>query len=172
MKKEFLTKVFKNKKYITLLIITTTSIIFDQITKYLIVRFVNYREDIDIIKNFLTITYVHNKGAAFSLFSGLNAYFFLIVALIAILFIFYFFLKLEENQKHLYIGFSLILGGALGNIIDRIRLKYVIDFIDIHWYDLHWPAFNVADILITSGIIILIIDAFITSKKERKNKTN
>ena len=137
-------------------------VVFDQLSKYYISHeFVLY-ESLTLFPG-LNITYVHNLGAAFSflsdaggwqrwLFTGLSGG-------VSILLIFW--LKRHpESGLWLAIALALILGGALGNMIDRIYLGYVIDFIDVYYGKWHWPAFNIADSAISIGAVMLIIDSF------------
>ena len=137
-------------------------VILDQLTKYYISHQFNLFESLSIMPG-LNITYVHNTGAAFSFLSdagGWQRWFFIILSS-AISLVLVFWLKNHPSTGlWLAIALALILGGALGNLIDRLLLGYVIDFIDIFYKKWHWPAFNVADSAISIGVIMLIIDSF------------
>jgi signal peptidase II len=113
-----------------------------------------------IIHGFLNLTLIHNTGAAFGLMAGqvslARTFFFLAVSLLAIGVVLWMLFRLPEGQKMELIALSLILGGALGNVSDRIRLGEVVDFIDIYYRTYHWPAFNVADSAISIGVILLL----------------
>ena len=113
-----------------------------------------------LIHGLLNLTRVHNTGAAFGLMAGqpsmLRTLFFLGVSLVAMGVVLWMFFRLPQNQKVEHVALSLIFGGALGNVIDRVRLGEVIDFIDVYFRSYHWPAFNVADSAITTGVILLM----------------
>src|SRR5262245_57691951 len=118
-----------------------------------------------VVQSFWHMKYVENPGAAWGLFQGLPERvrngFFVVISLAAVAFIVHYFRKLEARQRWLQVGLALVLGGAVGNFIDRLARHYVIDFIDWHWLDrpnLHWPTFNVADACICVGVAILILD--------------
>lgn len=156
-------------KYILLIVIAATVLILDQFTKlYIVSRFTLY-ESVTILENFFNITYILNPGAAFGIFSERTADFripfFLTLSFLAVVGMVFFYKSVTERL--LRIAVSLILGGAVGNMIDRARLGEVIDFIDVHWYDSHWPAFNVADAAITIGVGLLILDMVIKEKTKK-----
>lgn len=131
-------------------------ILVDQFTKYMAVVF--YAELIHGIEifSFLNLVFVTNKGISFGLLSNLNISYFLGLISLAISMVLIFWLA-KSCKAYEKFTLSLILGGALGNGIDRIYQSYVIDFIDFHYKGFHWPAFNVADASITIGVIIFII---------------
>ena len=130
-------------------------IFFDQITKYLAVIFYNELQQGIEVFPFLNLVFVTNRGISFGLLSDLNISFFLGLVSIGISIILTFWL-IRSNLNFEKFIISLILGGALGNGIDRIYQSYVIDFIDIHYKNFHWPAFNIADSAITLGVVIYI----------------
>ncbi|MEZ4598245.1 MAG: signal peptidase II [Syntrophotaleaceae bacterium] len=134
-------------------------VLLDQITKIHIDRTFALYESLPVVPNFFAITYLRNKGAAFGILadSSVRVPFFIIVSLLAIAAIFWYFRQLQPGQTGQQVGLSLILGGAVGNLIDRIRLGEVIDFLDVHWYQYHWPAFNVADSAICVGVGLLLL---------------
>ena len=106
---------------------------------------------------FLHIVNVRNTGAAFGSFKGLGSGFFIVVSLVAILFV----ISLLRKRMYNFFGLSLVLGGAIGNLIDRIRYGKVVDFVDFTIGKFHWPAFNVADSALTVGIIIILVVSFL-----------
>jgi signal peptidase II len=119
-------------------------------------------QSIELIPYF-QLTYMRNQGAAFSFLSGAGGWqrwFFIGLAVIASVFICFWLKKLNRSQRWEAIAWSLVLGGALGNLIDRIIYGYVIDFLDVYIGDWHWPAFNVADSAITLGVAMLLLDSF------------
>lgn len=143
------------------LLIVSAVVIFDQIIKLTIERTVGLFQNIVVIENFFSITHIRNKGAAFGILStfnpGLVLPFFIILTLAALIAILYLYITMPEEKYFPLIALCLIFAGALGNFIDRLRLGEVVDFLDLHWYQYHWPAFNVADSSITIGVIIYIL---------------
>ena len=140
-------------------IITISIIIADQITKFYITKYFLLHESIPIIPNIFHITYVRNTGAAFGILAGNEAWrhiFFLTIGVITLCLLFFFFIK-HQNEKLVLLSTSFIAGGAIGNIIDRLRLGYVVDFLDFFIGKYHWPAFNIADSAITVGGCLLAL---------------
>jgi signal peptidase II len=117
-----------------------------------------------MISGFLHLTLVRNTGMAFGLLSGADIPFkaalVTILSVAAMGAVSYYALRSPQDEKLTRIGLTFILGGALGNIIDRIRLGYVVDFVDVFYRDTHWPAFNVADACICIGVGLLLVDSF------------
>lgn len=127
--------------------------------------------------SWLNMTLAHNTGAAFSFLAsagGWQRWFFTVLAIgVSIMLLFWLF-GLKRGQWLVAMALSLVLAGAIGNVIDRIRLGYVVDFIDVHYAGWHWPAFNVADSAITCGIILLLLDAVretLAARRDRKQET-
>lgn len=150
-----------------LIIFSIISIVFflDFVTKnYAITNLLlNHSEAINTYLNF---TLAFNYGAAFSFLSdagGWQRWFFVIFSIIVVFFISYILIKDKESE---YISYSLVLGGALGNLYDRIFLGYVIDFIEFHYNDFYWPIFNIADIAISMGVILLLYSMFLKDNKK------
>jgi signal peptidase II len=134
-------------------------ILLDQITKITITRLFTYGESLPVT-SFFNLTLVYNKGAAFSLLaaqSGWQRYFFTVLGIAAAVFITYL-LKRNAGQRLFCWALALILGGAIGNVIDRIAYGHVIDFLDFYVNGWHWPAFNVADSAICVGAALFVID--------------
>jgi signal peptidase II len=135
--------------------------VIDQITKYLIVQNFTSHKVVEVTA-FLNLVLVYNPGAAFSFLSdaaGWQRWFFIAIALVAAVWIVYL-LRKYPRQTLFCFALSLVLAGALGNVIDRILFGAVIDFLDFHAYGWHWPAFNVADAAITCGAVLLVWDGF------------
>lgn len=147
------------KKPLHVLIVVTAVIVLDQVTKYLVSTYISRFESVEIFP-FLHLLFVKNKGAAFGMFRTLGSNFFIGLSIGAIIVIIY----LLKKSTYSRFGLSLVLGGALGNLIDRIRFGKVIDFIDFSIGDFHWFAFNIADASLTIGISIIFLMALI--KKE------
>jgi len=149
-----------HKKYPLTIVVSLSVIILDQCTKYLIIKSFALHQSLDLIEHYLTIVHIRNKGIAFGLLAeqggGTRTIFLIITSLFAIAFIFYLLSSLKDRQTYATVTLALILGGAIGNLIDRIRWGEVVDFIYVHWYQYYWPAFNVADSAITVGAILLM----------------
>ena len=147
-------------KYLILSIISVVVLFLDQATKIFIDRTMDLHSTITVVENFFNITYIRNKGAAFGFLaeSSFRLPFFILISIIAVVVIIGIFRKLRPDQKLTAVSLSLIFAGALGNLIDRVRLGEVIDFIYVHWYEHYWPAFNVADSAICVGVFLLALD--------------
>jgi signal peptidase II len=147
-------------KYVKLLVIGGSIILLDQFTKELILRYLPFNRTVPVIKGFFNITHIHNPGGAFGLMANLSPtlrmIIFLFISSLAVGLIFYFYKKTPTKYSLLAAAFALIFGGAIGNLIDRIRFGMVIDFLDFYVGKLHWPAFNIADSAITIGIGIFL----------------
>lgn len=165
-KKLSLKKIKRKKiklKYLILFFLTTGIILSDQYTKALVVEKFRLGETLPIISDLFNLTYIQNKGAAFGLMAQANPAirvpFFIIVPLVALGSIGYVFRKIPDRDIKLAIALSLVIGGAIGNLIDRLQLGYVVDFLDFHWkWAYHFPAFNVADSAICVGVGVIILD--------------
>jgi len=136
-----------------LIIIVSSIIIFDQLSKQLVVSMMELGQSITLIRNFLYLTYVRNPGAAFGMFPYQTA-FFIAVTLVVVVLILYYYRYLSEDHRWMRLGLSLQLGGALGNLIDRITSAYVIDFIN---FTIWPPVFNLADAAIVTGIAVFLV---------------
>lgn len=135
-------------------------LISDQATKYFISDYLMRHGDVRLTP-FLNLVLVHNTGAAFGFLStagGWQNVFFIAVAAIAVVVILWVVHRLPSHERLMAIGLWLILGGAVGNVIDRVFYGHVIDFIDVYAGSWHWPAFNVADSAITIGAVLLVLD--------------
>lgn len=144
-------------------------IVLDQISKWWVVKHFDLYESLALFPS-VNLTYVHNTGAAFSFLSsagGWQRWFFIAIALIATTILMIWLSRLKRSERWMAVTLSLILGGAIGNLYDRISYGYVIDFIDIYHKTWHWPVFNVADSAISVGIVMMLIDAFFS-----KNSTS
>jgi signal peptidase II len=119
-------------------------------------------ESIALVPSF-QLTYVHNSGAAFSFLSdagGWQRWFFIALSSVVSVLISIWLVRLPTGLRWQAAGLALVLGGAVGNLVDRVLYGYVIDFLDIYYRSWHWPAFNVADAAITIGAVILLVDSF------------
>ncbi len=157
-------------KYKVLLGVSATILILDQWTKHLIHSSFRLGETRSVIDSIFALTYVRNKGAAFSFLDGapdsFREPFFFIVPIVALVAIVVFFRRLKDNEKLTIVALSLITGGAVGNVIDRVRYGFVIDFVDWHWKEVyHWPRFNIADSAIVVGVGLMFIHSLFAAKK-------
>lgn len=152
-------------KYRFVLIVAAIVVLLDQATKWYVRQTVGLYQSIAVIASLFHITHVRNSGGAFSLFAGSSSAFrlpfFLLVSIIAIVVLLYFVSKVEPRQWLLLFALGGILGGALGNLVDRIVAGEVTDFLDFHWHGYSWPAFNVADSCITTGMLILLVHSLL-----------
>ena len=138
-------------------IIFVIGLILDYITKIWALDTLRGKPDITIIKGFFDLSYLENRGAAFGIFQG-RVYLLAVVTLIIIGGFFFYYLRTKKKTLLFTISTALILTGAIGNLIDRLRYGFVVDFISWHWKDVYYfPTFNVADICITIGTGLLVI---------------
>ena len=141
----------------------------DQLSKLWIVDVFQLYESREIVPGLLNLVYVVNTGAAFSILADVDSpwrhYFFLVIGCIAIVGLTVAYIKLKTENKYYYLPIGLIVGGAIGNMIDRIRLGSVVDFLDFYVGNYHWPAFNVADSAICVGAVLFIGMNYFDSKK-------
>ena len=142
----------------------------DQLTKFAAADYLTRHGDVQLT-SFLNFALVHNTGAAFGFLSSASGWqniFFIVVASVACIVILWMTWRLAANDLVLGTGLMLVLGGAAGNLTDRLLHGYVIDFVDVYYRAWHWPAFNVADSAITVGAVLLIIDALGLSQRKMK----
>ena len=158
-------------KYLIFAITVFTVILLDQLSKAYINSAMRLHESWVVIEGFMNLTHVRNPGAAFGFLAQTSplfrSLFFVLISLLAIGLIFHYLVKTRAHQPWLFFALSLVLGGAIGNLIDRLRFGEVIDFIDIYWARYHWPAFNVADSAISLGAVILILEILRHRNKNR-----
>lgn len=143
-------------------------LVLDQATKWLAENTLSLYETIAVLPS-LNITLAYNSGAAFSFLAdagGWQRWFFIGLALVVSLVLLVWLAKLKPQAKLEALSLSLILGGAIGNVIDRVAFGHVIDFIDVYYGAMHWPAFNLADSAICIGAVLLIIDSFVSKPEE------
>lgn len=142
-----------------IIIVVIISLLLDIGSKFLVSKIFILNESKTIIDNFLNITYVRNTGAAWSILDN-NTWIVTVISLLIIIGIIYYVYRNRVSKKILKIGYGLIFGGAIGNFIDRIVYEYVIDFIDIDIFGWNYPIFNLADMFIVVGVILVMIDAW------------
>lgn len=152
------------------LLISGVVVILDQLTKYAAVAALAGKAPVEVT-SFFNLVLVYNRGAAFSFLAGMDGWqreFFISIALIASVWIVYL-LRRYPQQTLFCLALSLVLGGAIGNVIDRVSIGAVTDFLDFHAFGWHWPAFNVADSAIVCGAALLIRDGFRGDGESREN---
>ncbi len=149
--------------------IAAAVVFVDQLSKLWIMATFSLHEQQDIIPGFFNLVYVVNTGAAFSILADVDSpwrhYFFLIIGCIAVVGLTIAYMKFKVENTFYYLPIGLIVGGALGNMIDRIRFGSVVDFLDFYFGNYHWPAFNVADSAICVGAVLFIGMNYLDSKK-------
>lgn len=150
-------------------------IIVDQLTKLWIVSVFMLYESVEVIPGFFNLVYVVNKGAAFSMLADVESpwrhYFFVVVGVAAMIGLTVVYYQTRKQSKIYGVALALICGGAAGNLIDRVRFGYVVDFLDFYVRSYHWPAFNVADSSICVGVgLFLMINVLQGKNNSEKNK--
>jgi signal peptidase II len=158
------------KSIFIIALIAAAVIALDQYTKYLICANLGLYGRIEVIPGYLDIIHIRNSGVAFGFLKGFGTQYKTLsligVAAVAIFLLGFLISQVRRDQKLQAFSLALILGGAIGNIIDRFRLGEVVDFVDAHWQGIyHWPAFNVADMGISVGIVLLLADELLSRKK-------
>jgi signal peptidase II len=127
----------------------------------------------EVVTAWLNWTLAHNYGAAFSMLNdagGWQRWFLSGLAVVVTLFLVVWLFRLRRGEWRTGLALALVIGGAVGNLIDRISLGYVVDFIDVHYRGWHWPAFNLADSAISCGIVLLLLDSLLVTLRERRER--
>lgn len=159
-------------KYLLVFFIIVSVLVIDQATKLIVVRHLHLHETIPVIPGFFNLTHARNTGAAFSLLSGLppavRLMFFGAVTTVALIVIAYMIRKTDRMLQT--VSLSLIAAGAAGNLIDRVRLGEVVDFIQWYYRSFVWPSFNIADSAISVGVGLLVLDMFLNKPVAAREK--
>ena len=153
------------------LFLSLAIILLDQWTKYLAVSHLTLNQALPIISGYFNFTLMHNPGASFSFLaemSGWQRWFLSIISIIIIFALIKWLVSLSGNRYYLNIAISLIIGGAFGNLIDRLRLSYVIDFIQVYYKSYYYPAFNIADSSVVIGIFMILFYSLYLERKYGK----
>ena len=153
-----------------LALVAIVTLVLDQLTKFAVLRFLGYAQERVVIEGFFKFVHWGNTGAAFSMFAnagGWQRYFFIGIAIMASAWVVWL-LRRYPQQKWFCLALGMILGGAIGNLIDRLRFDAVIDFLDFHVSGQHFPAFNVADSAISIGVFLMLIAEFRRGKAVSK----
>lgn len=144
----------------------------DQWTKWIVESVLAFGASVYVLP-VMDLVHVRNTGAAFSFLAGASGWqreFFIVIGLVASAWMLWMIVKAEHDQIAFCLALSLILGGAIGNVIDRVRLGAVVDFLHFHWGPYYWPAFNLADTAISCGAALLIMDAFWQSRRQSRDR--
>jgi signal peptidase II len=145
----------------------------DQYTKHLVVSAWQLGDTTPIVPGFFSLTYLRNRGGAFGLFAGLpetwRVAFFVVFALATVAALIWMLRTTPREDRTQRLALTWVIGGALGNLYDRILYGEVVDFLDVYVGDWHWPAFNVADSFITCGVVLLLVGSFMTSAQESRS---
>lgn len=160
-----------NKPMIKWLWLAVLALVLDQASKLIIANAMQLYQSIPVMP-FFNLTYVHNTGAAFSFLSqagGWQRWFFSLLAIVVSGVLVVWMTRLKEHENLLAASLALILGGAIGNLIDRLAYGYVIDFLDVYYETKHWPAFNIADSAITLGVFLMLLESFGVGKDKQNN---
>lgn len=161
-----------NKK---ILLFATAALALDQISKVIVTIFLKLNQSVTVINNFFYLTLCHNEGAAWGILNG-NGIIIIAFTILAIILIYHFIYCFKQNTRN-NIAFGLLYGGLAGNLIDRIFSGYVIDFFDFYIFNYDYPVFNIADICIVTGVLLLIYATFkgedenVNNSNRRKHKT-
>ena len=147
------------------LFVSAILVLADQISKTIVVKTMSLYESIPVIQNFFHFTYITNDGMAFGINFPFGYYIFTSVSVLLTLFLFWYLLSVRTHSLVIRLGISFIIAGAIGNLIDRIFLGAVIDFLDFMIGNFHWYVFNLADSYVTVGMVLVLIDSVILEKK-------
>ena len=150
------------------LFVSAVLVLADQISKTIVVKTMSLYESIPVIKNFFHFTYITNDGMAFGIEFPFGYFIFSAVSILLTLFLFWYLWSVRNHSIVIRLGLAMIIAGAIGNLIDRLFLGEVIDFLDFMIGNFHWYVFNLADSYVTVGMTLILIDSIILEKKREK----
>jgi signal peptidase II len=155
-------------------LVSLAGLLLDQATKLYVDKVMSLYQTIPVIDGLFNIFYIRNRGAAFSFLSEASwrIPFFISVSLLASIVIVIGVYKLRDDQRLAQVSMSMIFTGAVGNLIDRVRLGEVIDFLDVYWKTHHWPTFNIADSLICVGVALLALDMYREEQLQKQGRAD
>ncbi|MEP6887309.1 MAG: signal peptidase II [Nitrospirales bacterium] len=160
----------RNARYLILAFLTVSTVVLDQVSKVQIMQTMRLHESIPVFPEFFSLTYIRNPGAAFGLLASsgqaFRLIFFGVTSVFALGLLGMIFFRLRHDDWVGQLSIAAILGGAIGNLLDRARFGEVIDFLDFYIHGYHWPAFNVADAAISVGVFFLILHFALDKKEE------
>ena len=159
----------KKRIFLIKFLIIFSIFLIDQISKYYVINLFEFQNQAIYLTSFLNLQLIWNEGIAFGLLSFDNNFYYNLITFVIVIVILILFFLLKEHDQYSYF-YSIIIGGALGNLTDRIRFSSVPDFIDFHIFNFHWFVFNIADIFISLGIICLIIAEIFFNKNNLNEK--
>jgi len=158
------------KRSLPYLLLIAAVVGLDQLTKALVVRSIGLHDYVPLVDGLASLSHVRNHGAAFGLLSDWNlpyqSLLLSVLSLTALAAIATYFVRLPPTARLPRLALALVLGGAIGNVIDRLRLGYVVDFVHVYWREYQWPDFNVADSAITVGVALLVIEILSSPEAE------
>ena len=158
-------------RWVRFFLIVAAGLLADQASKLYVDKVMSLHQSIPVLDGLFNLTYLRNRGAAFSFLSNASwrLPFFIAVTLVAAVVIVVALKRMRDEQRLAQASLAMIFSGAVGNLIDRIRLGEVIDFLDVYWKSYHWPAFNVADSLICVGVALVALDMLREETRQRDN---
>jgi len=162
------------RRLLPLLLLMAGVVGLDQATKALLVRWLELHDSVPLVDGLMSISHVRNRGAAFGVLSDWDLPYqpavLAVLSIAALAAIMLYFVRLPASARLPRLALALVLGGALGNLLDRVRLGYVVDFIHVYWRQHQWPDFNVADSAITVGVILLVFDILRSSGRDAASR--
>ena len=153
------------------LFVSAILVLADQVSKTIVVRTMSLYESVPVIENFFHFTYITNDGMAFGIDFPFGYFIFSLVSALLTLFLFWYLWTVRNDSLVIRLGLAMIIAGAVGNLIDRLMLGEVIDFLDFMIGNFHWYVFNLADSYVTVGMVLILTDSIFLEKKRKKNHT-
>ena len=153
------------------LFVSAILVLADQVSKAIVVRTMSLYESVPVIDNFFHFTYITNAGMAFGIDFPLGYFIFSLVSALLTLFLFWYLWTVRNDSLVIRLGLAMIIAGAVGNLIDRLMLGEVIDFLDFMIGNFHWYVFNLADSYVTVGMVLILTDSIFLEKKREKSHT-
>lgn len=158
-------------RWVLFFLIVAAGLLADQTSKLYVDKVMSLHQSIPVLDGLFNLTYLRNRGAAFSFLSNASwrLPFFIVVTLVAAVVIVVALKRMRDEQRLAQAALAMIFSGAVGNLIDRVRMGEVIDFLDVYWKSYHWPAFNIADSLICVGVALVALDMLREETRQRGN---
>jgi len=153
------------------LFVSAILVLADQVSKTIVVRTMSLYESVPVIENFFHFTYITNDGMAFGIDFPFGYFIFSLVSALLTLFLFWYLWTVRNDSLVIRLGLAMIIAGAVGNLIDRLMLGEVIDFLDFMIGNFHWYVFNLADSYVTVGMVLILTDSIFLEKKREKSQT-
>tara|TARA_B100001109_G_scaffold6303_1_gene4788 strand:+ start:3038 stop:3508 length:471 start_codon:yes stop_codon:yes gene_type:complete len=153
------------------LFVSAILVLADQVSKTIVVRTMSLYESVPVIENFFHFTYITNDGMAFGIDFPFGYFIFSLVSALLTLFLFWYLWTVRNDSLVIRLGLAMIIAGAVGNLIDRLMLGEVIDFLDFMIGNFHWYVFNLADSYVTVGMVLILTDSIFLEKKREKSHT-